>query len=63
VVSVALAPLAVTVYLHEATDYVYPFHEDPYRAITVMGTFVLLCLAFLGLALRKVAWILSARLG
>jgi len=43
VVSVALAPLAVTVYLHEATDYVYPFHEDPYRAITVMATFVLLC--------------------
>jgi len=53
----------VTVYLHEATDYVYPFHEDPYRAITVMATFVLLCLAFLGLALRKVACILSARLG
>jgi len=27
----AIAPAAVTVYLHHMTDYVYPFHEDFYE--------------------------------
>lgn len=30
----ALAPVAVTIYLHHLTDYVYPWHEDFYAGLT-----------------------------
>lgn len=50
--SVALVPLAVLYFLHSATNYVYPFHEDPYPAITVFLTVILLGVASLGLLLR-----------
>jgi hypothetical protein len=53
VVSIAVAPLAVGWYLHEMTDYVYPFHEDPYPALTMFGTFFLLCIISVGLLLRR----------
>jgi hypothetical protein len=51
-VSVALAPLAADFFLHSATDYVYPYHEDPYPALAVMGTVFLLGVASLGFLLR-----------
>jgi len=50
--SLALVPLAVEFYLHEATDYVYPFHEDPYPALVIMGTAFLLLIYSLGFLLR-----------
>lgn len=50
--SLALVPFAVELYLHEATDYVYPFHEDPYPALVVTGTGFLLAVYSLGLLLR-----------
>lgn len=52
--SVALVPLAVLWFLHSATDYVYPYHEDPYPAITVMWTVFLLGISSLGFLLRSV---------
>jgi hypothetical protein len=60
--SVALVPLAVSFYLHSATDYVYPYHEDPYPVIAVMGTAFLLGLASLGFLLRALFdWAVKAR--
>jgi hypothetical protein len=50
--SVALVPLAVSFFLHSATDYVYPYHEDPYPALAFMGTVFLLALSSLGFLLR-----------
>ncbi len=52
--AVALAPLAALYYLHEATDYVYPFHQDPYPALVIFGTFVYIGIACLGFVLRVV---------
>lgn len=52
VLSVALVPLAILFFLHSATDYVYPYHEDPYPAITVAGTVFLLGISSLGFLLR-----------
>lgn len=52
VLSLAFVPLAVEFYLHEATDYVYPFHEDPYPALVIMGTAFLLLIYSLGFLLR-----------
>ena len=51
-ISLALVPLAVEFYLHKATDYVYPFHEDPYPAITIFWTGFLLAFYSLGFLLR-----------
>jgi hypothetical protein len=50
--SLALVPFAVEFYLHEATDYVYPFHEDPYPALVIFGTGFLLAIYSLGFFLR-----------
>lgn len=50
--SLALVPFAVEFYLHEATDYVYPFHEDPYPALVIFGTGFLLAIYSLGFLLR-----------
>jgi hypothetical protein len=50
--SIALVPFAVEFYLHEATDYVYPFHEDPYPALVIFGTGFLLAIYSLGFLLR-----------
>jgi hypothetical protein len=50
--SLALVPFAVEFYLHEATDYVYPFHEDPYPALAITGTAFLLAIYSLGFLLR-----------
>ena len=50
--SLALVPLAVEFYLHEATDYVYPFHEDPYPALVIFSTGILLVIYSLGFLLR-----------
>lgn len=50
--SLALVPFAVEFYLHEATDYVYPFHEDPYPALVIFGTGLLLAVYSLGFLLR-----------
>jgi len=50
--SLALVPFAVEFYLHEATDYVYPFHEDPYPALVIFGTGFLLAVYSLGFLLR-----------
>lgn len=52
--SLALVPFAVEFYLHEATDYVYPFHEDPYPALVITGTGFLLAIYSLGFLLRAV---------
>ena len=49
---IALVPLGVEFYLHEATDYVYPFHEDPYPALVITGTGFLLAIYSLGFLLR-----------
>jgi hypothetical protein len=60
VLSLALVPLAVEFYLHEATDYVYPFHEDPYPALVIFGTGLLLAIYSLGFLLRAVFdWMVS----
>jgi hypothetical protein len=50
--SIALVPFAVLYFLHSATDYVYPYHEDPYPALAVMGTAFLLGVSSLGFLLR-----------
>lgn len=50
--SLALVPFAVQFYLHEATDYVYPFHEDPYPALVVSSTVILFAIYSLGFLLR-----------
>ena len=50
--SLALVPLAVEFYLHEATDYHYPFHEDPYPALVITSTGILLAVYSLGFLLR-----------
>ncbi|HEY5708716.1 MAG TPA: hypothetical protein VIS51_04925 [Solirubrobacterales bacterium] len=50
--SVALVPLAVGFFLHSATDYAYPYHEDPYPVITIAGTVFLLGISSLGFLLR-----------
>ena len=56
----ALVPFAVEFYLHEATGYVYPFHEDPYPALVIFGTGFLLAIYSLGFLLRVVFdWIVS----
>lgn len=52
--SVGLVPLAVLFFLHEATDYVYPYHEDPYPALAVAGTAFLLGVSSLGFLVRAV---------
>lgn len=52
--SIALVPFAVQVFLHSATDYVYPYHEDPYPALAVVGTLLLLAVSSLGFLLRAV---------
>jgi hypothetical protein len=52
--SLALVPLAVEFYLHSATDYVYPYHEDPYPAIVVFWTLFLLAVYSIGFLLRAV---------
>lgn len=58
--SLALVPLAVEFYLHEATDYVYPFHEDPYPVLVIYGTGFLLAIYSLGFLLRAVFdWMVS----
>jgi hypothetical protein len=49
---VALVPLAVLFFLHSATDYLYPYHEDPYPTIAVVETVFLLGVASLGFLLR-----------
>ncbi len=59
----ALAPLAVQIYLHEMTDYVYPFHEDPYPALAAFGIIVLVGLLSVGLLLRALWEAIRARLG
>lgn len=50
--SVALVPFAVWFFLHSATDYVYPYHEDSYPVNAVMGTMFLLGISSLGFLLR-----------
>ena len=50
--SVALVPFAVLFFLHSATDYVYPYHEDSYPGGAVMGTVFLLGISSLGFLLR-----------
>lgn len=50
--SVALVPFGVEFFLHSATDYVYPFHEDPYPALSVFGTVFLMGVSSLGFLLR-----------
>jgi hypothetical protein len=50
--SVALVPFAVLCFLHSGTDYVYPYHEDPYPTLAVMGTVFLLGTSSLGFVLR-----------
>jgi hypothetical protein len=50
--SVALVPFAVWFFLHSATDYVYPYHEDSYPVNAVMGTVFLLGISSLGFLLR-----------
>jgi hypothetical protein len=52
--SVALVPFAVLYFLHSATDYVYPYHEDPYPVLAAMGTVVLLGVSSLGFLVRAV---------
>lgn len=52
--SLALVPFAVEFYLHEATDYIYPFHEDPYPALVIIGTGFLLAIYPFGFLLRAV---------
>jgi hypothetical protein len=52
--SIAFVPLAISVFLHSATDYVYPYHEDSYPALTVLGTAFLLVVYSLGFLLRAV---------
>ncbi|HXS32933.1 MAG TPA: hypothetical protein VN758_04045 [Solirubrobacterales bacterium] len=46
--SVALVPFAVLVFLHSATDYVYPYHEDSYPVNAFMVTVFLLAISSLG---------------
>jgi hypothetical protein len=50
--SVALVPFAILYFLHSATDYVYPYHEDPYPTLAVTGTVFLLGVSSLGFLLR-----------
>jgi hypothetical protein len=49
---VALAPFAVEFHLHEMTGYSYPYHEDPYPALAVMGMFVSLAIGMVGFVAR-----------
>lgn len=50
--SVAFAPFTVEFFLHSATDYVYPYHEDPYPGLAAVGTLLLLGISSLGFLLR-----------
>ena len=50
--SVALVPFAIMYFLHSATDYVYPYHEDPYPALALMGALFLMGVSSLGFLLR-----------
>src|SRR5882757_5735940 len=50
--SVALVPFAVLFFLHSATDYVYPYHEDSYPVNAFMVTVFLLGTSSLGFLLR-----------
>lgn len=50
--SVALVPFAVLFFLHSATDYVYPYHEDSYPVNAFMATVFLLGISSLGFLLR-----------
>lgn len=52
--SAGLAPFAVLFFLHSATDYVYPYHEDPYPAFVLMWTILLLGVSSLGFLVRAV---------
>ena len=52
--SVALVPYAVLYFLHSATDYVYPYHEDPYPTLVVIWTVVMLGIASIGFLVRAV---------
>jgi hypothetical protein len=58
----ALAPLAVEVYLHEMTDYVYPFHEDPYPVLVVFATPMVVVFLGVGLLLRALWEVIRPRL-
>jgi hypothetical protein len=50
----AAVPFAVLFYLHSATDYVYPFHEDPYPTIAIVSIVFLTAAYSLGFLLRAV---------
>jgi hypothetical protein len=50
--SIAFVPFAVSAFLHSATDYAYPYHEDPYPALAFFGTAFLLSVYSLGFLLR-----------
>lgn len=52
--SIAFVPFAVESVLHSATDYVYPYHEDPYPVLAIAGTVILLGDSSLGFLLRAV---------
>jgi hypothetical protein len=52
--SIAFAPFAALWFLHSATDYSYPYHEDPYPAIAIVGTVFALAICSLGFLLRAV---------
>jgi len=58
--SIALVPFGVLCFLRSATDYVYPYHEDPYPALAVMGTVFLLGISALGFLLHALLdWAVS----
>lgn len=52
--SIALVPFSIEFLLHSATDYSYPYHEDPYPALSIFGTLYLLGISSLGFLLRAV---------
>jgi hypothetical protein len=52
--SIVLVPLSVEFLLHSGSDYNYPYHEDPYPALSVFWTLCLLGVSSLGLLLRAV---------
>ncbi|HEV2790277.1 MAG TPA: hypothetical protein VGV69_03145 [Solirubrobacterales bacterium] len=66
----AIAPMAVTVYLHELTDYSYPFHEDFYEGLSgrpLLVLYVLFAIAAtatflsIGLLLRRLCEMARSR--
>jgi len=52
-ISIAFVPIAVGWYLHEMTDYVYPFHEDPYPGLALTGTVMAVGLALAVFLIRR----------